>query len=198
MLHPATLFFSWLVFAVSLRWLSSGWVAVLAVSCVALALMLASERSINLLRRSRWVFISLVVLYLFATPGEYLPGILGDIGLTYEGIHQGGEQIGRLLAMLTSLAMLHQMLGTRGLLAGLHCLLKPFPGREATVVRLMLVLEYVEQKHQIGWREWLLPNFQGEGPLSDSLVLDMPRFHWPDGVMALLAVGVCVVMTVLP
>lgn len=196
MLHPATLLLIWLVFAVSLQWLPVLWLIGLAVACVCAALLMATERSINLLHRSRWLLISLAVLYFFATPGEYLPGIFGDIGLTYEGVQQGGELIGRLLAMLASLAILHQAVGTQGLLIGFHGLLRPFPWREATVVRLMLVLDYVEQKHQVGWQEWLVPNVQSHGPLPDRLALAMPRFRWRDGLLVLLVAGVLAVVIV--
>jgi hypothetical protein len=198
MLHPASLLFVWLGFALGLQWLPVAWLIVLAMACVIVAFALATERSFNLLRRSRWLLLSLAVLYLFATPGEYLSGILGDIGLTYEGLNQGGVQIGRLLAMLASLAVLHQTVGTQGLLTGFHCLLKPFPWREATVVRLMLVLEYAEQKSHVRWREWLLPSRQTDGALPDSLVLSMPRFRWVDGALVLAVIGLLLVMLIRP
>ncbi|MEW6514418.1 MAG: hypothetical protein AB1443_10480 [Pseudomonadota bacterium] len=198
MLHPATLLLTWLVLTAGLQWLPVSWLIGLTMIVIVAALVMAVERTLNLLRRSRWLLLSLAVLYLFATPGEYLPGILGDIGLTYEGVQLGGEQVSRLLAMLASLAILHQMIGTQGLLAGLHCLLKHFPLRETTVVRLMLVLDYAEQKQKIRWQEWLSPNLRGEGSLTDGLSLAMPRFHWCDAVMALLLFGIFVAMIVGP
>lgn len=190
MLHPAALLLTWFGFALGLQWLPVSWLIVIALMCVVVALTLASERSLNLLQRSRWLLISLAVLYFFATPGAYLPGIFGDIGLTYEGLLQGGEQIGRLLAMLTSLALLHQTIGTQGLLTGLYCLLKPFPWREVTVVRLMLVLEHVEQKRHIQWREWLMPSEQISVQLPETLLLTVPRFRWFDAALLLVVFGV--------
>jgi hypothetical protein len=181
-----------------MQWLPVSWLIVLALTCVVVALTMASQRSLNLLWRSRWLLTSLAVLYLFATPGEYLPGIFGDIGLTYEGLLQGGEQIGRLLAMLTSLALVHQSVGTQGLLTGLHCLLKPFPWREATVVRLMLVLEYVEQEHHIRWQEWLMPSAQIDGALPERLLLTMPRFRWLDVALVLGVIGVLLIVIIQP
>lgn len=198
MLHPVALLLTWLVFAISLQWLAVSWLIGVAGTCTFLAFLTATERTANLLRRARWLFLSLALLYFLATPGEYLPDILGDIGITYEGLSQGAEQVSRLLAMLTSLAILHQTVGTQGLLAGFHCLLKPFPWREATVVRLMLVLNYVEQKHQIGWREWLMPQVRGEEALPDSLSLAMPRFRWIDGIMLLFAAGIVLVVILRP
>lgn len=196
MLHPAALLLTWFGFALALQWLPLTWLIGIALACVALALMIASQRSFNLLRRSRWLLISLAVLYFFATPGAYLPGILGDIGLTYEGLLQGGEQIGRLLAMLTSLALLHQAMGTQGLLTALYSLLKPLPWREATVVRLMLVLEHVEQKHRVSWREWLLPGVQTDGQLPEMLHLTLPRFRWRDAALLLAVLGALLIMII--
>lgn len=194
MLHPATLLLIWLVFALCLQWLSAAWLMGLAVLGVIAALVWAGQQSIQMLRRSRWLLVSLAVLYPFATPGEYLPGIFGEMGLTYEGLHQGGAQIGRLLVLLASLAVLHRAVGTPGLLAGLYCLLKPFPWREATVVRLMLVLDHVEQKQQVGWRQWLMPEAPAEAEQPGRLVLVRPGFHWCDGVVLGAAVGVLLVV----
>jgi hypothetical protein len=198
MWHPAALLFSWLVFAISLPWLSVSWLMGVSAACAALAFLAASQRTVNLLRRSRWLLISMALLYLFATPGEYLPGILGEIGLTYEGLNLGTEQVSRLLAMLTSLAILHQAVGTQGLLLGFHYLLKPFPWRGATVVRLMLVLDNVEQRQRIGWREWLMPIELGDEPLPDRLTLAMPPLRWSDGILMLCMAGLLLLVIFRP
>lgn len=198
MLHPAASLLTWLVFAISLQWFRLAWLAGVAVACLLLAILFAGERAINLLRRSRWLILSLVVLYLFATPGEYLPGMLGDIGLTFEGLHQGAGQLGRLLTMLSSLALLHQAIGTPGLLAGCHFLLRSFPGGETTVVRLMLVLEHVEQKQAIGWRKWLGPVAPELATPADRITLSMPRFRWIDGVWSICMAGLLLFLTLRP
>ena len=132
------------------------------------------------------------MLYLFATPGEYLPGVPGDIGLTFEGLWQGIEHTGRLLALLTSLALLHQVVGNAGLVAGFYTLMRPLPWREATVVRLMLVLDYVEQEKTPGWRAWLMPApALAEEP--SSIDLPLYPFGWRDSlvlaVIPLMIVG---------
>jgi energy-coupling factor transport system permease protein len=182
MWHPASLLLTWLGFALVLQWISLPWLMFLSLTTVGLSLCSAFERSRNLFRRSRWLLLSLLILFVFVTPGEFLPGVWGRLGLTYEGLRQGAEQLGRLLAMLSSLALLHQYLGTQGLLAGFHSLLAPFPWRRATVVRLLLVIEFVEQKHKLGWREWLQP--EGEPALApDSFVLVAPPLHARDKLL---------------
>lgn len=173
---------SWLAFALTLQRLPPYLLIGIATLSLALALLLAVERTRNLLKRSRWLLLSLAILFLFLTPGEYLPGIGGDLGLTYEGLWHAGEQLSRLLALLASLALLHQQVGTTGLLTGLYCLLGPFAWRETTVVRLMLVLEYIEQKQQVTWREWLMVE---KSPVvsTNSYHLPMPAVHLRDKLL---------------
>lgn len=169
----------------------------LAALCLVLALTLAAARSLNLLKRSRWLLLSLAILFLLLTPGEFLPGIGGDLRLTYEGLWRAGEQLSRLLAMLASLALLHEKVGTCGLLTGLYCLLRPFPSRDATVVRLMLVIEFVEQKQQIGWREWLVAEvFPTDAP--ENFHLPMPPFHWRDKLLIGSLLAMIAAWTFLP
>ena len=190
MLHPVTSLFSWLALALALQWMSLAWLIPLSLACLAAASMVAADRSFNLLRRSRWLLLSLAILYFFATPGEYLAGFAGDMGVTWEGLRLGGEQLARLLAMLTSLALLHQVVGTPGLLGGVHWLLRPFPKREASVVRLMLALEYVEQKHPIPWKEWLVAPEQERGSPTETLTLELPKFRWLDRFILILVFGI--------
>ncbi len=182
MWHPASLLLSWFGLVLVLQQLSLFPLFILTLICLVLAAVHAPERSRSLFWRSRWLLFSLAILFLFVTPGEYLPGAWGEIGLTYEGLRQCGEYLGRLLAMLATLALLHQTLGTPGLLAGFFWLLGPLPGRKSTVVRLMLVLEFVEQKHQPSWREWLAPERTDTVTL-DSYRLAMPAFHLRDKIL---------------
>jgi hypothetical protein len=190
MLHPATLLVSWICFALILQAATLSLLAGLVVVSLLLAAILAPTRSMRLLRRSRWLLLSIGVLFLFFSPGEYLPGFAGRIGLTYEGVTHTGEQLGRLLSILLSLALLHERIGTPGLLAGLYKLLGPFPWRETTVVRLMLVLEFVEDKPVSGWREWLSQGTQPDRAERNHFTLIMPHMRRLDlAVMGGLAVA---------
>lgn len=199
MLHPASLLLAWFGFAIVLQGLPGVWLAAVVLASLMATAAWAARRGINLLRRSRWLLLSLFMLYLFATPGEYLPGFWGDIGLTREGVQQGGEQIGRLLALLASLALVHHLAGTQGLLAGLYWWLKPIPWRESTVVRLLLVLEMVEQEHKINWREWLVPA-QTKADLLDQTAyhLSMPVLNVRDKLLMAGIAGAGVAWVLLP
>ena len=178
MWHPASLLLTWFGFALGLSWMPTQSLLPIALACIALAAAFAAERARNLLWRSRWLLMSLGTLFLFFTPGEFLPGLPGRIGLTYEGLRLCAEQLSRLLAMLASLALLHQRVGTQGLLIAFYWLLRPFPRRGVTVVRLMLVLDFVEQRRRVGWREWLVP--ENEASAVDAMYLTMPLLRGRD------------------
>lgn len=187
--HPAALLLAWTGFALSLQWAGFATVLVAALLSMAVALHSAPIRCRNLLYRSRWLLLSLAALFVFFSPGEYLDGAAGSIGVTREGLVLGGEYLGRLLALLASLAVLHEHVGTQGLLAGLHALLAPFPWREVTVVRLMLVLEHVERSPSGGWRDWLSEGGEGNDGAA-ALHLQQQEFRKRDlALIGVLAIG---------
>lgn len=157
MFHPAAILVVWGGFAFMLQLVSAEAAIGIAAISLLVSLMFAPHRSRSLLYRSRWLLLSITVLFLFFTPGEYLPGVAGSAGVTHEGLERAFTHLGRLIALLTSLALLHERIGTQGLLAGLYGLLGWLWVRERTVVRLMLVLDEVERKGKTNWRSWLIP-----------------------------------------
>lgn len=157
--HPATLLFAWGIFVALLQPLGApmlGWIALIVAP---LAWVTARRRTAMLIRRTRWLFLSIALLFALATPGQRLPGSAGDIGITHDGLLLAAEHILRLALLLASLAAVHERLGTPGMMAGLHWLLAPIARwrtlRERIVVRLMLVLDYVENAPAATWRDWL-------------------------------------------
>jgi len=172
--HPTTWLVCWIGFAVGVQ-ASMPPVALLALSLGSLlaALFFARHRVIALLWRTRWIFLSLAILFPFFTPGEYLAGFPAWAAVSYEGTRLAVEQILRLLVLLSSLTFLHERLGTQGMLVGLHALLKPFRGRDATVVRLMLILEHAEERSPRSWRAWLAPD-QAVAPTAKDEPIHLP------------------------
>lgn len=125
-----------------------------------LALWSAGGITRKLLFRTRWLLLTIMVLFAFATPGERLPAFAGDTGLTWDGLHQGVEHVLRLVILLAALALLQANLGNDGIMVGLHWLLAPLARwrnlRQRIVVRLMLILDHVENAAPGNWREWLV------------------------------------------
>lgn len=163
MLHPATQLTAWAALALVLQRLSLPGLAGAALPALTIALLVASRRSHLLLRRSRWLLLSIALLFTFSTPGEPLfPGV------TIEGLVLAAEQGLRLVLMLVTLAVIHERLGNIGMLEGLYVLLAPLSRwrrlRERIVVRLLLVLEYVEDETSSrDWRAWLADH-DADGP----------------------------------
>lgn len=190
-LHPATLLLAWGVFVGLLQPLPAAALAWIAAVLLSLAWAFARHRSLALLRRTRWLFLSIILLFALATPGQRLPGVAGDLGVTHDGVLLAVEHVLRLLLLLSSLAVLHERLGTPGMMAGLYWLLAPLAQwrtlRERIVVRLMLVLDQVESAPAANWRDWL--NRDIGGP--DRLPLAIGSLHLVDW-LALGSLGLLV------
>lgn len=168
--HPLTLLLGWFGFAILLPWVHSRiLLGVVVLLGLVAALLHARRRILALLRRSRWLLLSLGILFAFFTPGEYVPWLPDSLGVTHEGLIAAADHLGRLLAMLATLALVHERLGTHGLLTALYTLLRPFSFRDATVIRLMLVLEYAEAVRTNHWHDWLEPAGSPEGSTGETL-----------------------------
>jgi len=189
MFHPATLLLAWAGFAFVLSLLPLGVLGALLVPVSIFAAFAARQRTVLLLKRTRWLLLSIAALFAFATPGLLVPGPLGGLGMTQDGLALAGEHLSRLLLLLATLALLHEHLGTEGFVSGLYWLLAPLSGwhglRERIVVRLMLVIEFVENDKRGGWRYWLNER-NDSGPAS--LPLDVRQAQWKDRVAVLAVV----------
>lgn len=105
----------------------------------------------KMLRRSRWLLLTLLLIFAFSTPGEYLPWWTLRIAPTYEGLQSGLLQAARLVIMLAGLAVLLGSTPREQLMAGIFQLLLPLRhcglGVERFTARLWLTLHYVEEDH---------------------------------------------------
>jgi len=157
-LHPASLLLAWLAAALALQQLDLLGLALAALLIVPLAAALAPRRSWQMLRRSRWLFVSLVVLFAAGTPGRVLPLMPW---LSIEGLELAAEHALRLGLLLLLLALLLQRLALEYLMSGLYLLLAPLAAlgfaRQRAVARLLLVIDYVQGNHGKTWRQWLGP-----------------------------------------
>lgn len=190
-LHPATLFLAWIALVLALQRLPLPMLSVAVALALAFAFALARGRIRILLRRTRWLMLSIFLLFAFATPGERLFAPFGAMGITWDGLVQAGEHLSHLVLMLSTLALLHERLGTDGMVTGLHALLRPLSLwrnlRERIVVRLMLVLDHVESGGGVarGWRFWLDEAATEAGP--DRLTLATVQWGWADALCLLAA-----------
>lgn len=199
-LNPATKILLWLGFAVAVQGFALpllGFASVLA----GLALVTTGHAAaLNMLRRSRWLLLSLLLVYAFATPGDPVFPELGTLSPTLQGLLGGGMQAWRLGLLLATLALLLHTCPGDTLLSGIYILLKPFrfvginPDRIA--VRLWLTLRYAEQERATkttrntfqAWRQELrLADAPAPGA-STYVSLELAPFTWRDA--AILAVAI--------
>lgn len=109
------------------------------------ALIAASSHFRLLLRRSRWLGLTMLVMFGWFTPGTPLPLVYGA---SQEGLLLAAENLARLLVALAVVAMMLKALSVAELVAGMRSLLAPLAmldvSRDRIAVRLALTLEEVE------------------------------------------------------
>ena len=138
-----------------------------------------------LLRRMRWLFLTVWLIMAYGTAGEavfdlaWLP--------THEGIAEATLHVARLALMLGCLAWLFTALGKNGLQVALTSLLQPLAMRgiatERLVVRLSLVMENLREELPKGtWRRMLEGHAETvDGPTV--LRVDVPAWRRTDYVV---------------
>lgn len=174
-MHPLVRIISLISFGVALQLMH--WQTFLVIGLLLFPAMVwrGSGVFITLVRRARWLLISIILIYAYATPGEYLPGLPDVIAPTYEGLNSGLLQAGRLASMLAALSILLATTNRDEFINGLYQLL--FPLRRLGIapehfsVRLWLTLHYVERMppetlHKLKRNGWSLETLQqgNEGP----------------------------------
>lgn len=189
-LHPASLILIWLAFAFCVPWLQPAELSAIVLLLSLPLLLRHSAQYLKLLRRSRWLLISLVLVYAFVTPGAAAVAALGAYSPSREGLLSGGLQALRLVSLLSTLALLLATTSRERILAGLYFLLRPFfligVDVDRVAARIWLTLHYAEKAEQHGprcsgeWREQLQVVLHGSGPEMVGIELEIGRLSWPD------------------
>lgn len=193
-LHPATKIALWLFLAVSMPWQHAMSLLLVNVSLLIMFVLRRPVGLLKLLRRSRWLLLSLVLIYALATPGEaLLPGV-PYLTLTREGLSAGLMQVWRLATLLVGLAWLLAVSSRDDLLGGLYVLLRPFKmfglDAERVAVRVWLTLHYAEQT-EVGrfedWRERFRDALAPAATSTSKVTLEVAAFGWRDALVLLAA-----------
>lgn len=194
-IHPAHRLCCWLLVVIAIQCFS---IVPLIVSLVALPLLGRGVflRWLRLLRRARWLLLTLLVVLAWGVAGEAVWEQGGALAPTFEGLTQAASQLGRLVLVLAAVAALLETTPMVHLMAGLHVLLRPFGlcglDIDRAVVRLSLALHYAEQMPVADWKRLLAPSAT-TGP--KTILLTLPAPHWYDWavllVVAIFPIGVC-------
>jgi len=149
-MHPAIRIVTLVVFAAVL---ARGGLPTLLVAALLLVVLYGTLRVVHfqtlwrMVKRMRWLFVSLAIIYLWFTPGEPLLAALGPASPSVQGLQAGALRIGLLIALVAAVNLLLQSTGREQLLVGLYWLARPLEwaglSRERLAVRMVLVLETV-------------------------------------------------------
>lgn len=195
-MHPSLKLALLMLLAVALQSLELRVLAMVGGTLSAIAMYRHGALVRKILFRSRWLLLTLLLVYAFTTPGEYLPGWDG-YAPTYEGLHQGLVQAARLTIMLVGLALLLGTTPREDLMAGIYHLIQPL-GRigvspDRFTARLWLTLHYVEveqPKRHVSFQErFESASDAGEKDARTLVRLNLPRFAVRDWGWLMLAVA---------
>ncbi|MDP2688208.1 MAG: CbiQ family ECF transporter T component [Aequorivita sp.] len=146
--HPAAQILVWLSLAFLAQRLLPLYLSLFSLLLLAIAMRLCARQLLKLLKRTRWIMLSLLLIYAYSTPGAALIATWGVYAPTREGLLEGALQLGRLLAMLSGLAILLSLLNREQFIGGIYVLAYPLRwigiSRERAAVRLALTLQYAE------------------------------------------------------
>ncbi|MBU0621873.1 MAG: hypothetical protein KJ795_08490 [Gammaproteobacteria bacterium] len=195
--HPTVRILLWIMLVLLAQRCQPLWLLALCLLTVIVALRLDQAQFLRLMRRTRWIAFSLLLIYAWATPGAALWNALGGLSPTHEGLLDGALQLGRLLCALASLAILLATLTQERLIGGLYALAYPLRlfglSRERFAVRLALTLEYAEAAMQDtakDWRATIGRAMTSTGGGTSHIELQRQRYGLLD--VLLLAAGVAV------
>lgn len=201
--HPAVSILLWISLIVALQSLHVIGLLLAGAPLLLVACVLSFERMLSLLRRTRWIMLSLLLIYAYATPGEGVWVQLAEFSPTYEGLLDGLMQLFRLACVLAGLAILLSLLSQRQLVSGLYTLASPLClaglSRERLAVRLALTLQYAESAMQDAPGNWRSRIEQVLVPAKierDSIELSITPIALRDGLL-LITGGVSLALVLL-
>ena len=148
-MHPFVKILLFIFTLLLMSYLSNAYLLLMCLFLFAYATWLARSDFLRVVRRMKWLFISIFVIYAFGTPGEYIQHIPASAAPTVEGCILGGGQIAKLLIALATLNILFATSSREQLMIGLHLLLSPLNllglNTNRFTARLLLTLDYVEE-----------------------------------------------------
>ncbi len=103
----------------------------------------------RMLSRMRWLFVSILITYLWFTPGTPLLPLLGYYSPTVEGMAGGGLRVAALMLIAAQVGVLLQTTSRGELVAAIRWLAAPLRilglDRDRLALRLVLILDSVEE-----------------------------------------------------
>lgn len=158
-MHPALQIYIWTLLVLATQILQEKTLILLAVVAILTSLRIDSARLMTLLRRTRWIFFSILLIYAYTGSGDVVWPQWGALSPVSEGVIQGLFQLLRLFTVLAGLSILLALLPQAQLMEGLYFLAAPLKflglSRERFAVRLALTLRYAENEVRYSADNWL-------------------------------------------
>jgi energy-coupling factor transporter transmembrane protein EcfT len=188
--HPAVLILLWICLTIAMQPMHAPALLLSGGALAAAALKLSAGRLFILLRRTRWIMFSLLLIYGYATPGTAVWMQGGMFSPTYEGLADGLLQLCRLVFALAGLSIVLGMLSRQQLVGGLYVLAYPLRyvglSRERMAVRLALTLHYAESAMldtASDWRGSIERMLEPVAPAQRDIELHAAPFTLRDGLL---------------
>ncbi len=185
-----------IIFAILLNALSLVNMLILALGLVSLLIYKKNSHFFRLIRKLKWFFFVMFLIFLLNTPGEHIVTEFNGVKPTFEGLYAGVAQVLRIVLMLAALSLLLTYNTTQQLVSGLYFLLAPMSriGVDAKrfAARLWLTLHYVDQQPAGKARKGSITKHLGQH-LDDAftnqdeqlvdVILERTRLTWVDAVV---------------
>lgn len=158
-LHPAVFVTAGFIFVLALQNLEGNALFLGVLGAGAMAVRFALRKWWAVLRRMRFVFLALLILFAWQTPGTLLFPALGAFSPTLDGAILALDPALRLVGATAVVATLLTSIAIDDWVSSLYVLTRPFTplgiSPERFAVRLRLVLAYAAEEN-IDWRESLV------------------------------------------
>jgi energy-coupling factor transport system permease protein len=163
---------------------------------LALLVYLNNSHFLRLMRRLKWFYLVMLLIFIFNTPGEHVAHWPFSVKPTYEGLRMGVEQVLRIAVILAALSIVLAQNTKQQLISGLYFSMRPLSYLGLDVkrfaARLWLTLHYVElQQGDKENRPHLTSNLGdylsnilvSEARDNVAITLDNPKQTWVDYVV---------------
>ncbi len=204
-MHPFVKIIAFIFTLLLMGYLSDTYVWTMCIVLSSFAIWLDNVSFLRVVKRMKWLFLSIFFIYALTTPGEYIEFISVSIALTKEGCLFGILQIAKLLIALATLSILFSTSSKEQLMSGLHLLLSPLillgVNTNRFTARLLLTLDYVEEfaaKGKFKFSFDQLDNMLSTTELFEKdkdIVLESYPFKWTDqmALVILLASTIAII-----
>lgn len=201
-----TQLFIFFVFAVTLSLWKLNALLLLMLALFLVLSWFENKHFYRLMRRLKWFYLVMFIIFAFNTPGEHIVGWPFSISPTYEGLRLGTIQTLRIAVMLAALSLILVNNTKQQLISGFYFILAPLRhmgfDTERFAARLWLTLHYVElqQSNKGQQQKSKLPSTKGLAErLNDiftemqdddvAIKLESPALRWLDYVLIALTIS---------